>query len=39
VLEEPFTPENGLLTATLKMKRNVIAERYAEKIDALYAKS
>jgi len=36
-IEEPFTPENGLLTQTLKMRRNVIAERYAREIDSLYA--
>ncbi|MHC4960279.1 MAG: AMP-dependent synthetase/ligase [Planctomycetota bacterium] len=36
VLEEPFSVENGLLTATLKMRRNVIAERFRSRIDALY---
>ncbi len=36
VLGEPFSFENGLLTQTLKMKRNVIADRYADVIDGLY---
>ena len=36
ILGEPFSAENGLMTATLKMKRSVIAERYAPEIDALY---
>ncbi|MFQ5844245.1 MAG: AMP-dependent synthetase/ligase [Planctomycetota bacterium] len=36
VLSEPFTVENGLLTPTLKMRRNEIAARYAAEIDALY---
>jgi len=33
---EPWTVDNGLLTPTLKMKRDRITERYAEVIDALY---
>ncbi|MGH7162667.1 MAG: AMP-dependent synthetase/ligase, partial [Planctomycetota bacterium] len=37
LLREPFTHENGLLTATLKMRRNVIAERHRELIDGLYS--
>jgi long-chain acyl-CoA synthetase len=36
LLDEPFSFENGLLTQTLKMKRNVIADRYADTIDQLY---
>jgi len=36
VLREPFTPENGLLTATLKMRRHLIAERYRDAIEGLY---
>lgn len=31
-----LTPEEGLLTQTLKMRRNAIAARYANTIDALY---
>jgi long-chain acyl-CoA synthetase len=37
VLEEPLTPENGLLTATLKVKRHVVAERFAKLIEDMYA--
>jgi long-chain acyl-CoA synthetase len=33
---EAFTPENGLLTPTLKMRRNRIAERYAAVVESLY---
>jgi long-chain acyl-CoA synthetase len=36
LLEEPFTVENGLLTQTLKVKRNVVSDRYRETIDALF---
>jgi len=32
-----FTPEDGLLTQTLKMRRNAIAARYANLIEALFA--
>jgi long-chain acyl-CoA synthetase len=36
LLPEPFTCENGLLTANLKPRRSAIVERYAERIEALY---
>lgn len=33
---EAWTIENGLLTPTLKMKRKLISDRYADEINALY---
>ena len=36
VLAEPMTPENGLLTRTLKIKRHVVTERYGELIAGLW---
>lgn len=36
LLPEPFTMENGELTNTLKVKRNVVYERYAAQIEKLY---
>ncbi|MCM1310993.1 MAG: long-chain fatty acid--CoA ligase [Bacteroides sp.] len=39
LLTEPFTMENGELTNTLKIRRRVVADRYASLIDSLYAES
>lgn len=39
LLPEPFTMESGELTNTLKVKRGVVYERYADRIDALYAEA
>lgn len=37
LMEKEFTLENDEMTPTLKLKRNVITQRYADVIDALYA--
>ncbi|MEM9090275.1 MAG: AMP-binding protein [Cyanobacteria bacterium P01_F01_bin.53] len=37
LLEEPFTIENGLLTQTLKVKRNKVNDRYGDVISGLYS--
>jgi long-chain acyl-CoA synthetase len=36
VLAEPMTPENGLLTQTLKVRRHVVAQRFAPLIAAMF---
>jgi len=36
LLWEPFSMGNGLLTQTLKVKRNVVAERFKSEIASLY---
>ncbi|MEM9162514.1 MAG: long-chain fatty acid--CoA ligase, partial [Cyanobacteria bacterium P01_F01_bin.4] len=36
LLTEPFSIENGLLTQTLKIRRNVVSDRYRETIDSLF---
>ncbi len=38
ILPVDFTIETGELTPTLKVKRNVVAERFADAIEGLYAK-
>ncbi len=35
VVDESWTPENDVLTPTLKIKRHVLHERYAERVDEL----
>ena len=36
VVKEPWTIENGLVTPTMKLKRKVIFERYADNLNRLY---
>ena len=38
-LAEEFSIDNGLLTPTLKVKRNVAMERFAEVIEGMYSDS
>jgi long-subunit acyl-CoA synthetase (AMP-forming) len=38
-VEESFTIESGLLTANGKLKRDLIAERFRNEIDAMYEAS
>ncbi|MBD2665099.1 hypothetical protein B6N60_04679 [Richelia sinica FACHB-800] len=38
LIQEPFSIENGLMTQTLKIRRNVVMERYRDIIDGMFAK-
>jgi long-chain acyl-CoA synthetase len=38
-LVDPLTVDNGLLTASLKVKRNIVQERYRPQIEAMYART
>jgi long-chain acyl-CoA synthetase len=39
ILDQPLTVDNGMLTASLKVKRRVVEERYADLIAAMYERS
>jgi long-chain acyl-CoA synthetase len=38
VSPEVWTPENGFLTPTYKIKRDVVRRHFQQQLDALYAK-
>ena len=35
-VDEEFTPENGMMTQTAKIKKNVVLQKYADKIESMY---
>jgi len=37
LLSDPWTPESGLVTAALKLKREAIKKTFAEELSKLYA--
>jgi long-chain acyl-CoA synthetase len=37
ILPHDLSQEGGELTPTLKVKRNIVAEKYEQEVDALYA--
>ena len=39
VVADEFSPDNGILTPTLKLRRKVVEERYRTQIDDLYAQA
>lgn len=39
VISDEFTPESGIMTPTLKLKRRVVEERYKRQIEELYAQA
>ena len=39
VVDRDLTEEDGEMTATLKIKRNVVVDRFSKEIQGMYAKS
>jgi long-chain acyl-CoA synthetase len=37
LLREDFTPENGMLTPTLKLKRSKVWDKFGDDVESLYA--
>lgn len=38
MLEEPWTPDNGLVTQAMKLKRDPIRKKFREDLDKMYSK-
>ena len=36
IIDEPFTEQNGLVNSTMKVMRNKVEERFADRIESLY---
>ena len=36
LITEPFTPDNGMLTANQKLRRKAIEQRYHDTIEEMY---
>jgi long-chain acyl-CoA synthetase len=39
LVADEFTPDNGIMTPTLKLRRRVVEERYRQQIDDLYTQA
>jgi long-chain acyl-CoA synthetase len=39
LVADEFSAENGTLTASMKLRRKVVAERYQQQIDEMYARA
>jgi long-chain acyl-CoA synthetase len=37
LISEPFSIQNGMLTNTLKVRRNILIEQYQKEIDEMYS--
>ena len=35
-VDEAFTPDNGLMTMTAKIKKNAVYDKYSDLIEAMY---